>query len=61
MPVRACLNEQIEMVKDVTIRNNPLIVRISNSFVKMKVRKKMNGKRLFPAFYRTKRTQLGKL
>ena len=58
--VSSCRTEPIDMIKDDTIRNIPLIVCMSNSFVKMKLRKKMNDKRLFPAFYRTKKTQLSK-
>ena len=58
--VSSCRSELIDLIKKGTIRKNPLIVSISNSFVKMKLRKKMNDKRLFPAFYRTKKTQLSK-
>jgi len=53
-------NELTDMLKDDTIRSNPLIDCISSSFVKMKLRKKANPKRLFPAFYRTKKTQFSK-
>jgi len=53
-------SEHIDMIKNGTISNNLLIVCIGNSFVEMKLRKKVNDKRLFPAFYRTKKTQLGK-
>ena len=53
-------SELIDMIKDDTIRSIPLIVCINRSFVKMKLRKKMNDKRLFPAFYRTRKTQFGK-
>jgi len=55
--VSSCRTEPMDVIKDDTIRNIPLIVCMSNSFVKMKLRKKMNDKRLFPAFYRTKKTQ----
>jgi len=58
--VSSCRTEPMDVIKDDTIRNIPLIVCMSNSFVKMKLRKKMNDKRLFPAFYRTKKTQLSK-
>ena len=58
--VRGCDSEHIDMIKNDTIRNIPLIVCMSNSFVKMKLRKKVNDKRLFPAFYRRKKTQLCK-
>ena len=58
--VSPCRTEPMDVIKDDTIRNIPLIVCMSNSFVKMKLRKKMNDKRLFPAFYRTKKTQLSK-
>ena len=36
--------EPMDTIKDDTIRNIPLIVCMSNSFVKMKLRKKMNAK-----------------
>jgi len=58
--VSSCRAEPADIIKEDTIRNIPLIVCMSNSFVKMKLRKKMNDKRLFPAFYRTKKTQLSK-
>lgn len=58
--VSSCRSELIDLIKKGTISKNPLIVCISNSFVKMKLRKKVNDKRLFPAFYRTKKTQLSK-
>ena len=55
--VSSCKTEPMDMIKDDTIRNIPLIVCMSNSFVKMKLRKKVNDKWLFPAFYRRKKTQ----
>ena len=57
--VSSCKTEPMDVIKGDTIRNTPLIVCMSNSFVKMKLRKKMNDKRLFPAFYRIKKTQYG--
>ena len=42
--VSSCKTEPLDVKKDDTIRNIPLIVCMSNSFVKMKLRKKMNAK-----------------
>ena len=42
--VNSCRKELMDEIKDDTIRNIPLIVCISNSFVKMKLRKKVNEK-----------------
>ena len=58
--ISSCRTKPMYVIKDDTIRNIPLIVCMSNSFVKMKVRKKVNDKGLFPAFYRTKKTQHSK-